>query len=251
MKQFLVGAMICAILLSPLKAFAGKSRSSSRSSRSSSRSISKPSRGKAPQSKSWGTKRQPAKKSWSNKAPVNANANRTSAKTVKTDPAAARRHQLAKEKGTHFKSKSEAQTAFKQKYADKYTSKYASEPSTRPTHIPRRYSYNGTQVNVTYNSAYGGYGHMGPSGWIAYDAFADGVMLGTLMNSNHYAYGPAPVVQRPVANFWSFMQSLLFWLFLVVIFLIALRILVGNQKLGRSGGGSGFLEDFDFGGDDY
>ena len=99
--------------------------------------------------------------------------------------------------GTAYKTKAEAQKAFKAKHGSKYTSKYTSEPTTRPSHIPQTTTHNGQTVNINYNQAQGGYGHWSGGGpgigtWIMYDALSDAVMYNALMSNHGYHYGGAP-----------------------------------------------------------
>ena len=105
-------------------------------------------------------------------------------------------YEAAKRNGTAFKSKSQAQAAFKKANASKYTSKYTTKPATRPSHIPQTTSVGGKTYNVIYNQQYGGYGYMGVSGWIMYDAMTDMAMLSILMSRNNYYYDTTPAVIR-------------------------------------------------------
>jgi hypothetical protein len=83
-------------------------------------------------------------------------------------------------------SKAEAQKVFAERHASKYTAKYASEPTTRPSHIPQStVGSDGASHNVTYNHVYGGYGYMGPGGWVMYDVMRDTMMLSMLMSHHH------------------------------------------------------------------
>lgn len=173
----LIALILGVFLMVPEDAFArggrgggGRSWGSSRSRSSSSRSRSSSSRSNS----GWG--RSSSKKATSSR------------KMTKADKALAAK---AKKNGTSFKSKADAQKAFKSKYATKYTSKYKTKPTTRPSHIPQTTMVNGKSYNVTYNVNHGGYGYMGPLGtWIMYDAMMDAVMMNTLMrNQGYYAPG--------------------------------------------------------------
>jgi len=159
------------------------SRSSFRSSRSSSasrsRSTAKPSK---PSGSSWG------KKSTKTAKPVS-----------KADKAAYNKkmtaYNKAKASGKTFSTRADAMKDFKSKNAGKYTSKFSSQPSKRPDYIPQSTSVGGKTYNVTYNSSYGGYGYMGPSGaWIMYDAMADAAMMSVLMNRQGYYVGGPPAM---------------------------------------------------------
>jgi hypothetical protein len=130
-------------------------------------------------------------------------------------------HQRAKANGTSFKSKTEATSAFKTKYADKYPAKYPTKPTTRPAHIPQTYQGpQGNTYNVTYNQAGGGYGYMNALGtFMLYDMMTDNIMMNQQMRSMNYAYGPTPVVvgRSPIAFFMSVLIGICFLAVIVVI----------------------------------
>jgi hypothetical protein len=89
----------------------------------------------------------------------------------------------AQKSGLSFSSKSEALDHFKQSKASTYANKFDKEPTARPSHIPKSTTVDGKSYNVTYNTQYGGYGYMGPSGsWIMYDTMRDMAMLSMLMH---------------------------------------------------------------------
>jgi len=139
-------------------------------------------------------------------------------------------YSAAKKQGTSYKSKAEAQKAFKSKYASQYTSKYATKPTTRPTHIPQTYATGGRTYNVTYNSTYGGYGYMGPSGsWVMYNAMADAVMYDSLMRRHNYYYTPSYVTpyREPVVVHNAGGGGVVFTIFIIGICVIIFLIVMG------------------------
>ncbi len=111
----------------------------------------------------------------------------------------------ARQQGTTFQSRSQAESAFRQRNASQYPSKYASQPSTRPSHIPQTTRVNGQTVNVNYNAGLGGYGYFMGGRWLLYSAMADAAMLSVLMSRNHYYYGAAPgaYVGGYSGGFWT------------------------------------------------
>lgn len=121
------------------------------------------------------------------------NRSRRSAKP-KRSKADQKSYEKAKAKGTAFKSKKSAASSFKKKHASKYTSKYDTKPAKRPDHIPSTTTVGGKNYQVSYHPQHGGYGYMGPSGWVMYDAMADAAMLSILMRRNDYYYD-RPVVR--------------------------------------------------------
>lgn len=159
-----------------------RSSSSSSSTRSSgwgSKSTPTPSASKPSTSGAWGSKSAPAA---ANTAPKSA-----------VDNAA---YKAAKTSGKAFTTKSAAEADFKAKSAAKYTSTYKSEPTTRPSHIPTTTTVGGSNVNVSYNSQYGGYGYMHPSlgTWMMYDMISDAAMMGVMMQRDGYYVGAQPTV---------------------------------------------------------
>ncbi|MHA1469526.1 MAG: hypothetical protein ACTSSP_03060 [Candidatus Asgardarchaeia archaeon] len=129
--------------------------------------------------------------------------------------------ETAKKNGTAFKSKSEATAAFKSKNSAKYTSKYTKQPASRPSHIPQTTRVGNTNVNISYNSGYGGYGYMNNVGtWMMYSAMSDAVMMNTLMTRNNYVYG------RPPGNY----NGLLGVVALLVVGGIVVAIVLANRK---------------------
>ena len=116
-------------------------------------------------------------------------------------------YQRARSNGTTFQTRQQAEKAFVGRNASQYPSRYASQPGNRPSHIPQNTRIDGRNVNVTYNAGLGGYGYLHPSlgTWVLYSAMADAAMLGVLMSSNHYYYGPRPGAYyggRP-SGFWT------------------------------------------------
>jgi len=97
-----------------------------------------------------------------------------------------RKEAAAKKKGTSFKSKKAAQEKFKKDHAKKYSATYKSKPATRPGHIPQTTNVGGQNININYNSTYGGYGYMSGGRWMLYDAMRDIVMMNMLMSQNNY-----------------------------------------------------------------
>ena len=119
----------------------------------------------------------------------------------------------ARQQGTTFQSRSQAESAFRQRNSSQYPSKFASQPSTRPSHIPQSTRVNGQTVNVNYNAGLGGYGYFMGGRWILYSAMADTVMLSALMSRNHYYYGA-----RPGAYYGGYSGG--FWTGLLIIGII-------------------------------
>lgn len=152
-------------------------------------------------------------------------------------------YQKAQQQGTAFKSRSEAQTAFKQKHSEQYTSKFAAEPKTRPAHIPQSTTVNNKTYNINYDQSRGGYGYWNGGGpglgtWIMYDMFSDAIMMNAMMSNHGYYYGAAPVASvAPVAPVTTGTTTTVvtthsvwnpFTVFLVVVFVVLLAIgLVG------------------------
>ncbi len=96
----------------------------------------------------------------------------------------------AKQNGTLYSNKSQAQSAFRNKYSKQYGSKFASKPSRRPDYIPNSTTVKGRQYPISYNSQYGGYGYLNALGtFVLYDALSDTLMMNRLMNQNGYYYG--------------------------------------------------------------
>jgi hypothetical protein len=122
---------------------------------------------------------------------------------------------------TVFSSRSQAQTAFKQKYANQYTSTFKTEPKVRPDHIP----YNQTIGTQSYPIVYGngGYGyydalHM----WIMYDMFKDAAMRDKMMNQNNY------IVQHKFTEPIEQHKISVWWILLILITAVFIGLLVRN-----------------------
>jgi len=102
-----------------------------------------------------------------------------------------------KSSGKSFSSKESAISSFKADNAKetakggKFTSHYDSQPSTRPTHIPATTTVANKNVNVTYNSQYGGYGYMHPTlgTWMMYDMLSDAAMISAMSHNHGYYSG--------------------------------------------------------------
>jgi hypothetical protein len=145
-------------------------------------------------------------------------------KPRKLSPADQKLKDKAVKNGTSFKSRKAASKDFKYKHGKDYTSTYTTKPATRPSHIPNTYSSGGKTYNVSYNSGYGGYGYMGPSGsWMMYDAMADAAMLSILMRNHSYFVEPAPmpVNYRPASALTK-----VFWFILVLSVIVGVFVLV-------------------------
>jgi len=111
----------------------------------------------------------------------------------------------------------------------KYTSKYTTKPATRPTHIPETTTVGGKTVNVTYNSAHGGYGYMGPSGtWMMYDAMSDAVMLSALMSQNHYYYQGHPSLGSTAVVHHSNAGMTILWVLLGLVGVVVVIAVIGS-----------------------
>jgi hypothetical protein len=126
--------------------------------------------------------------------------------------------------GNQTMSKDQAVADFKTKHASTYTSKFSSEPAKRPAHIPTTTTVGNTNVNVSYNSQYGGYGYMHPTlgTWMMYDVMSDMAMASMLMN-NHGYVAHAPVVASPVV--YSTGQTIAGWI-LFTIFLCCIGVIL-------------------------
>ena len=196
----------------------GSSRSSSSFSSRSSSSSSFRSWGSRPSSSSWGTSR-PQKSTSSS-----FNSSRNSAKSVAVSRAA--------ERGTLFKSKSQAQSAFKQKFGSQYkqTPKpNTPEPAKRPDYIPKQTTVGGKTVNVTYNQNVGGYGYWSGGGpglgaFLLYDAMSDAVMMNTLMHRHNYVVGAPPGTHSVLA------LKIVAWLVSLIIITISFFVIFSFMR---------------------
>lgn len=134
-----------------------------------------------------------------------------------------------------FTNKQVATDAFKAKVANQtgnggqYTSHFDKEPSSRPNYIPTTTSVGGTNVNVVYNSGYGGYGYYHPSlgTWIAYDMIRDAAMLS--MMASHHGY----VVESPSGSVvYGFPSGFAIFLIVMIIggFSLVIVFVLTNRK---------------------
>ncbi|MFA6508790.1 MAG: hypothetical protein WCT14_22015 [Treponemataceae bacterium] len=200
----------------------GGFRSSGFRSSGSSRSFSTKSAGsiKAPSFKGWGSAVKPSSTtnaSTDSRFTTTTNLGRSSFQGNKTVYDNARRN------GTLFSSKTDAQSAFKDRYGSQYGTKFASEPSARPAWIPQTSTIGGRNVNILYNPSLGGYGYMDSLGrWMLYDAMADAVMMNSLMNRHDYYYG-SPVYASHSSQFINFALTLLFMMVLAAVILNLIR----------------------------
>jgi len=187
----------------PVEAFAQRSRSSSPSRSKPSTSRNKTNQTQKKTNQGFTKKTDSANKSsdWgSNKKSSGTRTKMTKQEAAKKTAAEKALHDKAKQNGTHFKSRSEATTSFKQKHQadiDKsYPTKFDNKPTTRPDYIPQTTSVGGTTYNVTYNQQYGGYGYMGPSGWSVFDVMTVALVADAMMTRHNYAYGEPRVYQE-------------------------------------------------------
>ena len=120
-------------------------------------------------------------------------AKRTKTKGKPTQTLASRK-QKAAQKAT---KESLAKMKSDPKIAKQYTTRYSKKPSVRPSHVPQKYNHGGNTYNISYNSTHGGYGYMGGSGWIFYNALEDTAMY-PYFSSRHsrYAYDEASMNRR-------------------------------------------------------
>jgi hypothetical protein len=205
------------------RSFSSSSSSSSSggwSSKPTSTSASRPSSSSTSSSPSWGGKSESAglTTSGSRGAATTAepSSTKTQSKSGTPSPAATASmskadkalYEQAKTKGTAFKTRDEAVSAFKQQNESKYKNQFSSEPSRRPDYIPDQYtSSSGARYQVAYRPELGGYGYYDSSlgRWMMYSVLADAAMTGMLMRSHGYYYGP-PAVHY--GGGWGFFSSL-------------------------------------------
>jgi hypothetical protein len=94
-----------------------------------------------------------------------------------------------------FSSKTDAESAFRQKEAAKYSNHFASEPKARPDYIPSSIDRGGSHYTVVYHG--GCYGYYTGSVWTPLDMLTYMVVTDAMLNSNSaYGYG---AYQQPVA----------------------------------------------------
>lgn len=212
----------------PIELLAQKSSSSSSSSSTSSRSsssfsrpsTSQPSRSSSNFSRPTNTATRPS----TPKATTNQQTRQSSNFTTPTKPTVQKTLQttkldnkISKLTTTNGKTvtREEAVKEFKKTHASTYTSKYKTEPKIRPKHIPNTTNVGGSNVNINYNSGYGGYGYTHPitGAWIMYDMMSDAVMMNAMM-SNHYS----PIVYTGYySTSWMLIFPVLFIVCLVVL----------------------------------
>lgn len=94
----------------------------------------------------------------------------------------------AKQSGTSYSTRGDAEKAFREKYASQYTTSYAAEPTARPTYVPTTTVYGGNTYNIIYDRNHRGYGYYRGTDWVMYDALMDAAILNNLMNSHSYYY---------------------------------------------------------------
>ena len=190
---------------------------SSSSSRSSSSTTSTPSSSSSSSSSSWGGKSSSAGLTTSGARgakPADSSSEATSSKSATASTASMSKadkalYEQAKTKGTAFKTRDEATSAFKQQNESKYQNQFASEPTRRPDHIPEYYnSPSGTRYSVGYRPELGGYGYYDSSlgRWMLYSVMADAAMTSLLMRNHGYYHGPPPAVHY--GGGWGFFSWL-------------------------------------------
>lgn len=139
-----------------------------------------------------------------------------------------------KSSGKSFSSKQSAVAAFKADNAKetskggKYTAHYDKEPTARPSHIPATTTVGNSNVNVTYNSQYGGYGYMHPTlgTWMMYDMLSDAAMISAMSHNHGYyngggGYGGNTTVYHSSGG----MSFITFGLLIFVVVVVAVVIL--------------------------
>lgn len=228
MKKFLAVIICSAMLFAACSdgfAKGGRSSGGSRSSSSSSRSSSS----------SWGSRSSSSSSSsrpsapssggsswWGGKSSSSSNS-RPSTATNSTPSYSQKAKAANQSSGKSFSSKADATAAFKKDNAGKFSSKYDKEPATRPSHIPQSTKVGNQNVNINYNSTYGGYGYMHPTlgTWIMYDMMSDAVMMSAMMHSHGYHVGapvaPGGVVVAPTYSPWRWFWGVLFTIILLCI----------------------------------
>ena len=127
-------------------------------------------------------------------------------------------YEQAKSKGTAYKTRDEAVSAFKAQNESKYKNQFSSQPSSRPDYIPQYYTGpNGSRYSVDYRPDLGGYGYYDPSlgRWMLYSVMADAVMMGMLMHNHGYYYGAPPVMYH--SSGWGFFSSIGTGIFIALV----------------------------------
>lgn len=135
-------------------------------------------------------------------------------------------YSTARRNGTTFQSRDAAASSFQQRYGNQYTSSFSSRPSARPSHIPQTTTVNGQQVNVNYDATRGGYGYVDPAlgTWVAYSVFRDAAMTNSLMYSQGYWWGGAPMHVSHFGFFRSAMSMI------IVFFLVSTVVNVLSRR---------------------
>jgi hypothetical protein len=218
MKKFLaLLLMVLCVSYCDAKPPSGGFRSSSRSSFRSSSST---------KSGGWGSKATPTP---SVSKPSTSGA--WGSKSATTSPAAPKSavdnaaYKAAKTSGKAFTTKDAAVADFKAKSAAKYTSTYKTEPTTRPSHIPTTTTVGGSNVNISYNSQYGGYGYMHPSlgTWMMYDMISDAAMMGVMMQRDGYYVGAQPAVIHHSSGGGNILIIVVFCTILAIVCIFIMR----------------------------
>jgi hypothetical protein len=132
-------------------------------------------------------------------------------------------YEKAKMSGTAFKTREEAVKDFQTKNAAKYTTNFTTEPKVRPAYIPTSTTIGGRQHVVIYSPQYGGYGYFNDGSWVAYSVMRDAAMMSTLMNQNHYYYGPTPVVVSSGPTLGSIFLYIIICLIIIMVIVTMVR----------------------------
>lgn len=131
--------------------------------------------------------------------------------------------------GTAFKSRSDAVTDFRAKYATTYATRFPAEPKVRPEYIPQTIVYGGQSVRVIYDR--GGYGYYYGGVWRPYDPFLDDLFLATYLPRHNYYYGdPVPVsapmpvaATAPAETGYGWVVYLLIGAFVLIVVILMVR----------------------------
>lgn len=127
-------------------------------------------------------------------------------------------YSTARQRGTIFSSRQQAEQAFRSRYANEYSSRFARRPSSRPNYIPSTTKVNGRNVNVVYSTQHGGYGYIDPTlgRWVFFNALTNAATLNLLMASHAYWWGAPPAYYAaPGSGFFSW-AIILFFVFMGV-----------------------------------
>lgn len=129
----------------------------------------------------------------------------------------------AKMKGTSFKNRNDAVKDFRAKNEAKFVNKFDREPAIRPSYIPQTTTVGGSSYTVIYNPGFGGYGYYGPGGsWIAYNMWADAIMMNAMMHNHGYYYGQPVIVTYSV---WHWLGGFLLVCIVVGLVILGARLL--------------------------